>query len=567
MNPLDYTNIDIQEKKRPLEESKGDDDANVKRVKPNNLLSAKLPLDQAAQDALKTVSEPNGPTQAERKPLVYTDLMTGKPQRPGQALSGEKVTIPSCSVWFRIDSINPIEKRMLPEFFITSPTSVSKTPQVYLQYRNFMVQAYRQDPNTYLNATTCRRHLAGDACAILRVHEFLEHWGLINFQVPPHARPLSAKPVSQHFYTRTLGSGNIYPETLALEEQMQKPVSKTTLSSISSNCFLCSSDCSDVYYELSEEGKQKQIQQTALSANAMPVRPGTFICDVCYRHGKFVSNATSNSSDPSTQLVPSDFIRRESAKLQEIEWTKEETDQLVMLVSGAQGNCDWDVIAASMKNKTRIACITHFLQLSLDQQESTTKTNSHPDVGLDSQNQILPELALFASQVTPSVAAAAAQAAIDEMIRIHQGESKGSCNNTIETAAQAICKTGVEAGIHVEESGKVASSAFTLTEPIEPTESHKQAVLDQTKVATNVAVLATNAKTQEMNKTENIRDLMLQLVEVQVKKMQVKLKQFDLLEQQLEAEQEQLVHERYQLYTERLRKAQRSFGSRRMDTS
>lgn len=40
---------------------------------------------------------------------------------------------------------------------------------------------YRENTRAYLTATTCRRRYAGDACTILRVHAFLEHWGLINF--------------------------------------------------------------------------------------------------------------------------------------------------------------------------------------------------------------------------------------------------------------------------------------------------------------------------------------------------------------------------------------------------
>ena len=45
-----------------------------------------------------------------------------------------------------------------------------------------MIALYRMNPRNYLSGTTCRRNLAGDACAIMRVHAFLEHWGLINFE-------------------------------------------------------------------------------------------------------------------------------------------------------------------------------------------------------------------------------------------------------------------------------------------------------------------------------------------------------------------------------------------------
>ena len=39
------------------------------------------------------------------------------------------------------------------------------------------------NPSEYLTSTACRRNLAGDVCAIMRVHAFLEQWGLVNYQV------------------------------------------------------------------------------------------------------------------------------------------------------------------------------------------------------------------------------------------------------------------------------------------------------------------------------------------------------------------------------------------------
>jgi hypothetical protein len=46
-----------------------------------------------------------------------------------------------------------------------------------------MVNTYRLNPGEYLTVTACRRNLAGDVGAIMRVHGFLEQWGLINYQV------------------------------------------------------------------------------------------------------------------------------------------------------------------------------------------------------------------------------------------------------------------------------------------------------------------------------------------------------------------------------------------------
>jgi SWIRM domain len=95
--------------------------------------------------------------------------------------------IPSCSVWFQADKIHPIEKETLPEFFCGKYPS--KTPVIYTHYRNFIIRTYRENPEHYLTGTACRRALVGDACAIIRVHAFLDKWGLINFLVEPSSRP------------------------------------------------------------------------------------------------------------------------------------------------------------------------------------------------------------------------------------------------------------------------------------------------------------------------------------------------------------------------------------------
>lgn len=91
------------------------------------------------------------------------------------------IILPSYSTWFDMSAINAIERKGLPEFF--NSRNRSKTPAVYKDYRDFMINTYRLNPVEYLTVTACRRNLAGDVCAIMRVHAFLEQWGLINYQV------------------------------------------------------------------------------------------------------------------------------------------------------------------------------------------------------------------------------------------------------------------------------------------------------------------------------------------------------------------------------------------------
>uniref|UniRef100_A0A673LAC4 SWI/SNF complex subunit SMARCC1-like n=1 Tax=Sinocyclocheilus rhinocerous TaxID=307959 RepID=A0A673LAC4_9TELE len=103
-----------------------------------------------------------------------------------------------------------IERRALPEFF--NGKNKSKTPEIYLAYRNFMIDTYRLNPQEYLTSTSCRRNLTGDVCALTRVHSFLEQWGLINYQVDAESRPLPmGPPPTPHFNVLTDTPSGLVP--------------------------------------------------------------------------------------------------------------------------------------------------------------------------------------------------------------------------------------------------------------------------------------------------------------------------------------------------------------------
>lgn len=104
------------------------------------------------------------------------------------------VVVPSYSRWFDMNAVHATERRGVPEFF--NSRNRSKTPAVYKDYRDFMINTYRLNPDEYLTVTACRRNLAGDVCAIMRVHAFLEQWGLINYQVSPTQTSLRLLPNS-----------------------------------------------------------------------------------------------------------------------------------------------------------------------------------------------------------------------------------------------------------------------------------------------------------------------------------------------------------------------------------
>jgi hypothetical protein len=63
----------------------------------------------------------------------------------------QNIIVPSCSSWFKFDEIHEIETRSLPEYFCGKYPS--KNPETYRESRNFIINLYRENPNSYLTST------------------------------------------------------------------------------------------------------------------------------------------------------------------------------------------------------------------------------------------------------------------------------------------------------------------------------------------------------------------------------------------------------------------------------
>ena len=65
--------------------------------------------------------------------------------------SKQNLIIPSCAQWFNFDGIHDIETRSLPEFFCG--VFPSKTPEIYKEYRNYIIDLFRENTNSYLSSS------------------------------------------------------------------------------------------------------------------------------------------------------------------------------------------------------------------------------------------------------------------------------------------------------------------------------------------------------------------------------------------------------------------------------
>ncbi|KAI9363489.1 Homeodomain-like protein, partial [Zopfochytrium polystomum] len=309
------------------------------------------------------------------------------------ASQAHEIVVPSYSFWFDLNGIAETEMRSLPEFF--SGKNPTKTPQIYKQYRDFMVNTYRLNPTEYLTVTASRRNLAGDVCAMIRVHAFLEKWGLINYQIEPDHRPNLVGPaLPGHYRIRTAMDPppslteptsedspiKVKGERLPLPTADATPTATQQQSSahlapsvpaVSTSkptrpkftkpvlCGTCASDCGSHYYHsLFPVSKPNQTTSSTSFQN---------ICRVCFAEGRFP-----------TAFFSTDFVRIETDEWKDwdqqwrlgrsVPWSDAET--LLLLEAIELFDDDWGRVMGHLAVggflRTKEECVHRFLALPIE---------------------------------------------------------------------------------------------------------------------------------------------------------------------------------------------------------
>lgn len=446
------------------------------------------------------------------------------------------IIIPSYTSWFNNNSIHSIEKRSLPEFF--NGKNKSKSPEIYLAYRNFMLDTYRLNPQEYLSSTTCRRNLTGDVCAVMRVHAFLEQWGLINYQVDAESRPLPmGPPPTPHF--------NVLADTpTGLAPLQHKPL------------------------------------QVSASQHML----------------YFPDRGRDKPSDGQNFGLRTDIYARKHPKTKGAsagrEWTEQET--LLLLEALEVYNDDWNKVSEHVGSRTQDDCILHFLRLPIedpyleDSSASLGPLAYQPVPFSQSENPVMSTVAFLASVVDPRVASAAAKAALEEFSRAHE-ESIDKISEMATEKKESIDADKMEAnstnqislrvdGLNMEPSCAQIEGESVKRENAEnmledrdgvDDEDHfeqregegelSRAVMEQDLVegavpnaaAAALSSAATKAKHLAAVEERKIKSLVALLVETQMKKLEIKLRHFEELETIMDREKEALEQQRQQLLAER----------------
>ncbi|WFD26562.1 SWI/SNF and RSC complex subunit Ssr2 [Malassezia nana] len=491
----------------------------------------------------------------------------------------QEVIIPSYSTWFDMSTINAIEKRSLPEFF--NNKNRSKTPMVYKEYRDFMINTYRLNPSEYLTFTACRRNLAGDVCAIMRVHAFLEQWGLINYQIDPETRPAAlGPPFTGHF--RVLidtprGLAPLHPGThpdaqvkteTGVESvptdgvplELRKSIFQSTLKgSRPVDHAEANSLAAHAQRQLSENDKKPAYACDTCgvdcsSSRYQSIKAKDFsLCPPCYLEGRFPSSMYSGQF---VRLDETSFKHAGSAGGGgEDDWTDEETLKLLEGIEMYEE--DWGMVSLHVGTRSREQCVTKFIQLPIQDrylegvaqgdlgalQYAPRDPTSNKHIPLvpfaQADNPVMSIVALLASAVSPAVAAAAAQSALGAL--------------TDDVKRKIAAASGDQAAPVPEQDKDAASKTSMVVEP-GSSETPRAIPKDQVEHAASVALGAAASKAYVLatHEERECQRLVQQVIELQLKKMQLKMSQFEELEAFLEAERRSLEAGRKQLYADRL---------------
>ncbi|CAJ0758354.1 2689_t:CDS:2 [Entrophospora sp. SA101] len=272
-----------------------------------------------------------------------------KPEDPNEGFYDEareflseqthETIMPSYSAWFEFNKVHEIEEKALIEYF--NNKNKSKTPEIYKEFRNFMINTYRLNPREYLSVTACRKNLPGDICGIIRIHAFLEQWGLINYQPEFGSYNYSAVPP-------LIGKFKITAD-------MPKCIQP----------FPQNDARAEIVNNVQKTPNTKKVFKVSDSYNPNPI----LIIQNIYN-----AKIINDNKDVTDQ--------NKKAKEKDHSWTDAETLSLLEGVELYGEN--WNMVAQHVGAKSKDQCILHFLELPIEDPLKFTKVSNTKPSSSDS---------------------------------------------------------------------------------------------------------------------------------------------------------------------------------------
>ncbi|KAE9403992.1 SWIRM-domain-containing protein [Gymnopus androsaceus JB14] len=481
------------------------------------------------------------------------------------AAQTHEVIVPSYSAWFDMSKIHPVEKRALPEFF--NSRNRSKTPAIYKDYRDFMINAYRLRPAEYLTLTACRRNLAGDVCAIMRVHAFLEQWGLINYQIDPDSRPAAlAPPFTGHFrliLDTPRGLQSLHPGTRP-SNPGAAAVNGAVPSDSSSSASLKLRK--SIYQTTNKASRPVTSSEATTLANGVngsssSRTQGLYTCDTC---GSDCSSLRYHHLKEKNFEIcaPGDFVKLSSAVVHgstDDDWTDQEV--LLLLEGIEMYDDDWSKVQEHVGTRTSQQCIQKFIALPIEDPYLDSEGAMGPlrfgRIPFEqADNPVMSVVAFLAGVISPSVGAEAAKTALHELIKVDKEDELPAADEE-QKKADVATEGEKQEDDKMDEDTKDDAGLTTVPAPdsmaVDPSSekpdssSSSKHTLPHSKV-TRAAQLALKSSAKAAATLASAEDQQIRASLSQL----LKMSQFEELEEILEDERKSLETARVALVQERL---------------
>ncbi|KAK3043216.1 hypothetical protein RJ639_002459 [Escallonia herrerae] len=508
-------------------------------------------------------------------------------------------TIPSLSSWFSWDDIHETERTSLKEFFDGS--SLTRTPKIYKEYRDFIVSKYREDPSRRLTFTEVRKSLVGDVSLLHKVFLFLDRWGLINFGTRPldedleeegwrarvrveEGAPNGVRVVAVPNTLKPVSASPPVPSRVLVRDGLRKPplASYSDIYATGVVCGKCNVCCGPEHYEYMKDKSFIICVKCFKDKN---------YGDKCVDDFKFIDTNKDNGS-------------------QGVVWTEAET--LLLLESVLKHGDDWELVTQNMKTKSKVDCISKLLELPFGElmfgaahdrsrfwdangtansvkqvelaSEETLKTedqqqelkdesqqngdadNQGPPIKrvrtasiTDASSLLMKQVALISTMVDPHIAASASEAAITALCNenlctreILDGEDNvddelgpSPLSNEIERAPQTEDSKMEEKSVQSETQETLSEKSIFLT------------LRMRAASATALGAAAAHARLLADQEDREIEHLVATVMETELEKLNSKIKHLGDLELIMEKEHAQMEELEESLLAERMNVLQR----------
>ncbi|XP_031489972.1 SWI/SNF complex subunit SWI3A isoform X2 [Nymphaea colorata] len=449
-----------------------------------------------------------------------------------------------------------------------------------------MINKYREDPTRRLTFTELRKMLIGDVCLIHKVYDFLDSWGLINFQ----SSDQSKEECEEAQFSLVVEEGIPLGIRVILNPAKSSSSSSTGEKGDDKFKFPPLTSYVDVF-DSSKTSKENggaerhspservcvNCLQECGSSHYFSEKEEILICANCFKSGNY---GQGRSAD--------DFSLKDCANNTSNDVSESWSDaEVLLLLEGAlKYGDDWDLVAGHVKTKSKHDCILKLIQLpSVDHMVSNpnsranhrnndtkgavatsfevTKIEDQDDehsagttVPLesveghsvkrrclsplaDAGTSLITQVASLSTMVSPSVAVAAAEAAVSAL-----------CNES--PSARMLLGTDMEERAHgygaavlleferakAVETCKIGKRDEQLGKPpVSIDEKIGTSMLRmRAAVATALGAAAANAKLLADQEDREIEHLVSSIIEAQVRKIECKIKHFEELEQIMDNE-------------------------------